>query len=345
MINLRQQRKPQRLLALLVGAAAGAAVLAMATPVSARPLDADAGIDDLSMSVGDDGKLASAPASAAGEQGESGFAGDGRLNGAALPGGALPGGALPGAALPAATGSGVTPGEIGVRGVFPPDDRVRINPTTTFPASATVWITRTTGGQTRKWCSGWMYAPDMVATAGHCVHNGPGKGWVPSNELRVWPGRNGTSAPYGSCTVRAMHTVLGYSDKGQPDYDYGAITLNCTVGYSTGWYGWWWQSASLTGTANTVSGYPFDKDEGTQWTDSSTIDVTRDRRIFYFNDTYHGNSGSPVYQYRPAGSRWCVGNCVMGIHAYGSDQYNPRNSGTRIVERVFDNLKFWRDEF
>jgi len=325
-------RLPHRPRAILFGATVAVLVFAVAGPVTAHPAAGRAAADP-DTSISSDGKIATAPESAVPE-GSAGYPGDGKPGGDNEPHGADR----------SPTAAAAKPDGMGTMSVIPPDTRTRVDPTTVYPASATVWLTRTTGGTTREWCSGWMYAPDMVATAGHCVHGGQGRNWIPSDEIRVWPGRNATSGPYGSCTVRAMHTVLGWSDHSNPDYDYGAITLNCTIGNSVGWYGWWWQTASLAGTDATVSGYPFDKDVGTQWRDSGHIDTNTDRQVLYFHDTWHGQSGSPVYQNRPPGSKACSGYCVMGIHAYGTDQYHPRNAGTRIVKKVAENLRFWRDE-
>ncbi len=109
----------------------------------------------------------------------------------------------------------------------------------------------------------------------------------------------------------------------------------------------WWQSASLTGTATTVSGYPCDKTFGQQWRHAGqTVTATHTRQVFYQNDTFGCQSGSPVYQTRAAGSSWCVGQCVMAIHAYGlhgSSPHSTNNHGTRITESVFNNLITWRD--
>lgn len=333
----------QPLSRLLVGAAAGAVLVVSAAPVNAGPAHDRSGggraaqvseVDDLTTSISGDGKVATAPAAAMGQQGMPSYEGDGK-----------PGG--DGESHDAdklAIGADLSKRGIGAKSVFQPDDRVRTNPTTTFPARATVWLARTDSTGTRRWCSGWLYAADMVATAGHCVHGGKGRNWVPTHELRIFPARNGTSSPYGSCTARQIYSVKGWVEKSQPEYDYGAIKLNCTVGNSTGWYGWWWQSSSLAGTAATISGYPFDKEDGTQWTDSGRIDTATSRQVLHFIDTWHGNSGSPIFQQRAAGSKYCTGYCVMGIQAYGSDQYHPRNAGTRIVERVGDNLRMWRDQ-
>jgi len=221
------------------------------------------------------------------------------------------------------------------------DSRVQITGTTTFPYRAVVHITRNGNG----WCSGWMINANTVATAGHCVAPG-GTGAFYSGTFRVFPGRNGASTPFGSCTARRLNSVTGWVSSGDENYDYGALKLNCTVGNSTGWFGFWWQSASLTGLSATTSGYPGDKPFGTQWRSIDQVRVTQDRQIFYLNDTFGGQSGSPVYQNRPAGSSFCVGRCVMGIHAYGlhgSAPHSNYNHGTRITQAVFNNLVSWRN--
>ncbi len=229
----------------------------------------------------------------------------------------------------------------GQESVIGVDSRVRITGTTAYPYRAVVHITRNGSG----WCTGWMINANTVATAGHCVAPG-GTGAFYTGTFRVFPGRNGASIPFGSCTARRLYSVNGWVTSGSELYDYGALKLNCTVGNSTGWFGFWWQSASLTGLSATTSGYPGDKPFGTMWRSTDRIRVTQDRQLFYQMDTIGGQSGSPVYQNRPAGSSFCVGQCAMAIHAYGlhgGAPHSTNNHGTRITQPVFNNLISWRN--
>ncbi|HEX5597211.1 MAG TPA: trypsin-like serine protease [Micromonosporaceae bacterium] len=272
----------------------------------------------------------------------------GGISSATGTGATVSGGAAPGASdTSAAAADG-----IGIQSIIGTDNRVRVNPTTVFPARAIVQIVRTTNGTT--WgCTGWLYGPSIIATAGHCVHPGAGKnggggnGFYPRGDFQIIPGRNGTSMPYGTCTASQLLSVNGWTQSGDETYDYGAIRLNCSVGNTTGWFGLWWQSATLTGTATTVSGYPCDKTFGEQWRHAGqTVQVTHDRQVFYQNDTFGCQSGSPVYQTRASGSAYCTGECVMAIHAYGlhgSSPHSTNNHGTRITESVYNNLITWRN--
>ena len=128
-----------------------------------------------------------------------------------------------------------------------------------------------TGGR----CSGWLYGNDIVATAGHCVHDGgPGGNW--KQNVQVFPGRNGNSSPYGSCTARRLHSVNGWVNSSNEEYDYGAIKLNCSIGNTTGWFGYWWQSASLNNGGSIINGYPGDKPL-TQWKSADSVRVSSER--------------------------------------------------------------------
>jgi glutamyl endopeptidase len=214
------------------------------------------------------------------------------------------------------------------------DDRVRVDPTTTYPARATVLITFDDGR-----CSGWMIGPDTVATAGHCVHTGgPNGSW--RTGVVVYPGRNGDSSPYGSCTARTLHTVAGWIEGSDDRYDYGAVKLNCSIGNTTGWYGFFWTTGSLLNLPTIINGYPGDKPLE-QWTSTDVVRETDDDRVFYQNDTFAGMSGGPVY-YDRSGCGWCS----MAIHAYGTyngPPFSDNNHGTRIRQAVFDNLLAWKN--
>jgi glutamyl endopeptidase len=224
-------------------------------------------------------------------------------------------------------------GSVGSETIIGPDDRVRITPTTAFPARATVLVTFSTGR-----CSGWMIGPDTVATAGHCVHTG-GPGGEFRRDVVVYPGRNGGLSPYGSCTAKRLYTVDRWVAASDDRYDYGAIKLNCRIGLTTGWYGLYRTSGSLTGEPSTITGYPGDKPL-TLWQSVDRIRVTQARRLFYQNDTIGGMSGSPVYNVRPG-----CGTCAMAVHAYGiygRPPFSTNNHGTRITQDVYDNYVAWQ---
>ncbi len=181
-----------------------------------------------------------------------------------------------------------------------------------------------------------MISADTLATAGHCVHKGSGgaTGFYPISTYVLVPGANATAKPYGTCTARRLHTVKGWSENGSSNFDYAAIKLNCRVGNTTGWFGYYWQTATLTGTAATITGYPCDKPSGTQWTMSGSIASTSDRRVSYTIDTFGCQSGSPVWRVHPT-----FGRAGMAVHTNGN---SSANSGTRIVKAVADNFQAWR---
>lgn len=222
----------------------------------------------------------------------------------------------------------------GAESIIGPDTRVRVTPTTTSPARATVLITFS-GGR----CSGWLIGADTVVTAGHCVHEGRGGSFYPTASYRIYPGRNGGGSPYGSCGARWLATTSGWKTSGDDRYDYAAIKLNCAIGNTVGWYGFFVQNGSLNGLPTNINGYPGDK-LLTQWRSSDRVRATQPQRVFYQNDTIGGMSGSPVWYNRPG-----CGPCAMAVHAYGvydTPPFSTNNHGTRITQAAANNLVAWR---
>jgi glutamyl endopeptidase len=232
-------------------------------------------------------------------------------------------------------------GRIGIESVLGVDTRIRTY-TTTYPARAIALITFTGG-----YCTGWFFGPNIVATAGHCVHSGgPGGSWM--TNVRVYPGYNAGTAPYGSFAAKWLASVAGWTGSSNEQYDYGVIKLSSNVGNTVGWFGIWYQTASLTGLPSIIAGYPGDKSPlKSQWITADVVRVTQERQVFYKDDTFGGESGSPVWQDRPAGSASCSnGPCTYAIHGYGlhgSVPHSDHNHGARITQTVFNNLITWRN--
>jgi glutamyl endopeptidase len=237
--------------------------------------------------------------------------------------------------LPPATGG------MGVETVIGTDTRLRTY-TTTYPARAIALITFDGG-----YCTGWFYGPNVVGTAGHCVHSG-GAGGTWHTNVRVWPGYNAGSAPYGSFPARWTASVTGWTQNRDETYDYGVVKLGTNVGNTVGWFGYFWQTATLTGLPSIIDGYPDDKSPAkSQWATADIVRTTHERQVFYKDDTFGGQSGSAVWQDRPAGSVGCAnGPCVYAIHAYGLHGIAPHsdhNHGTRITQGVSTNLTNWKN--
>jgi glutamyl endopeptidase len=214
------------------------------------------------------------------------------------------------------------------------DNRYLISNTTTYPYRAVAEMNLTQGTSSGR-CTAWFIGPDTVATAGHCVHTGGSSG-VWSSNVRVFPGRNGSSTPYGSCTARRLYSVTGWTSNGDSNYDYGAVKLNCSIGSTVGWFGLHWQSASLTGQQTIIDGYPGDKPY-TQWGANDFVRQTDAQKLQYDNDTVGGMSGSPVY------NRVACNPCAIAIHTNGVYGGSTHNRGTRITQQVFNNLIAWRN--
>jgi glutamyl endopeptidase len=254
-----------------------------------------------------------------------------------------PGADDPTFALPAGGGSAA-------ESVIPFDRRVPVADGTTYPARATVHIAfKKTKGADTSGCTGFFVGPDTVVTAAHCVHDRDLGGFFEVPSYRLYPGRNGASIPFAclrGVTVRArsLWTNATWMNSEDERYDYAVIKTSCSIGERVGWYGYInTQSVSQTGQTVTTQGYPGDKPFATQWLSADcadgpapsvhcTIVGTEARQLFYRNDTYYGQSGSPVYRMAASCQPCAVAIHTSGLHAPGL--HLAANHGARIDSAV-----------
>jgi V8-like Glu-specific endopeptidase len=184
--------------------------------------------------------------------------------------------------------------------------------------------------------TGWFISPRTLITAGHVVFiNGSPiagrNGWV--SRIDVSPGRNGFVSPFGTLTARTFWSVRGWTEKGDQNQDYGAIILDQPFGQNTGWFGYGvFDDNKLVGAPAHVAGYPGDKPSGTLWHHSLPVLSVNQSKVTYAIDTAGGQSGAAVYLLEnnlPT---------AVAVHAYGGA---TSNSGTRINQAVYQNLRQW----
>ena len=296
-----------------IGFAAALAVGTTSNATAAPALDPNT-------SISSDGQVGSSFQTAANRTAVKGFKGTGNLADST------------GVQKVEGAGPTATPPDFSTQSIIGADGRTQVTNTTTYPARATVYFTYRKPNGATSWCTGWMYAPNAVATAGHCVHSG-GTGGAWNTAFTIYPGRNGGSSPYGSCGVSNTYSVLGWTRDNNTEYDYAGFKLNCTIGNTVGWYGLHWQTASLNGTTIFSRGYPQDKASATQWFTSDQVRQSDTRQLRYQLDTVGGQSGSPVYM------SGCGAYCGIAVHTTG---YGDHNRGTRITQEVFNNYNSWK---
>ncbi|WP_134724328.1 peptidoglycan-binding protein [Paracoccus luteus] len=224
------------------------------------------------------------------------------------------------------------------------DDRKVVLDTTAFPARAIVQILfRKREGLGQNLCSGAMIAPDMVLTAGHCVHGGTTMGrWY--SDFEVFPGRNTGSQPFGACKATRLYALRGWTSATTVSdsrlYDLGAIRLDCDAGQRTGWFGVVPLADDASGQPSTVQGYAADKEPpGRQWVSRDQFRVVETEKAFYENDTFGGTSGSPVFTE--------ADNHITCVHTnglHGTGNWARFNGCTRITPERLATIAGWISE-
>lgn len=221
------------------------------------------------------------------------------------------------------------------------DNRIRVGNTTDYPwrCIASLLITAASGAQYVG--TGWLVAPRLLLTAGHCVYMTDEGGWV--SQIEVIPGRDANNRPFGSAISSAFRSVTGWTRDENSEYDYGAILLpeDKRFGDQLGWFGYTAANDEhLSNLTANLSGYPGDGGktgiQGTQWFHSRTLTGSTERQVTYDIDTVGGQSGAPVWEMQQNGGRYGV-----AIHTHGTSTYN---GGTRITREVFDNIVRWAGE-
>jgi glutamyl endopeptidase len=239
------------------------------------------------------------------------------------------------------------PGEV-LESVFPPDDRARVSPTTSYPWRTIGKLFLTFPDGATGWCSGALIGCQdhgyQVLTAGHCVYSHDHGGWASS--VKFVPGLDENYMPYNYALNTNLISYVGWTQNGDHRYDMGWVILDRNVGDFTGWMGRITASASspIYTTGVNTAGYPCNvyssscpypkTPANTMWFDFDYGRTATENNHWYYMDTQGGQSGSPVwlYNYFGQGNRY-----IATVHAY-SDDGTGSNHGTRLNSAKFNDI-------
>lgn len=203
--------------------------------------------------------------------------------------------------------------------------------------------------------TGFMVAPDVMVTAGHCIDhpdfvNDAEKSIV---EVRIYPYVHGAMMPswwYDESYIYPASWIC---------YEYSAALRDETANYYN--YDWCvmklqepitnaYNFACSLNTSDiltqeiSISGYPHCTDvnctknicaaeDGYQVTSTGNVLNLTDYQIQYTNNVVKGNSGGPICS---SSTKICYGICTYGQNAY--------NGGTRFTRTIYNAISYYINE-
>lgn len=219
-------------------------------------------------------------------------------------------------------------------------DRLRPEHPENYPWRAICHLRITAADRSSLLGTGWLAAPRLVITAGHCVFQRFRGGWAQS--IEVTPGRNGAKPPrFGTFLVgrSGLRSVRGWTRDADHHFDYGAIVIprsaeDPSPGDQAGFFGFHAPPADeLRRGLYNLAGYPDDLEEATLWWHARGLHDVQPNTLLYTMDTQGGQSGAPVWR-RVDGKVQ-----VVGIH---SGDLGTVSQAVRINSQVYSNLVSWK---
>jgi glutamyl endopeptidase len=187
--------------------------------------------------------------------------------------------------------------------VGPTDGRTRVLNTRRMPYSAVCHVERDFGDGRLSGCSGFLVAPTVVFTAGHCMFSRPRQLLLNRGgptRIRVTPGRNGATTPFGSQWASRWYAHRRFVVGGDVMFDIGIVVLPRRFRLDPGTFPLVAKNDSALQSVRAhrllhIAGYPGDKPVGTMWEHAERLDRVAPRALYYSVDTCPGHSGSPVW--------------------------------------------------
>lgn len=202
------------------------------------------------------------------------------------------------------------------------DDRVVVEDTTQMPYSAICYLDIEYDSGTL--CgTGWLFGEDLLITAAHCIYS---EQYGMATGIAVYPGRNGSTLPFGSCRATECIMSEAWCESFLDADDVAIVKLNRPVGAQCGYFDFERRGGSV-GDDITISGYIAYLNDYKPLTMSGRLNAVTLERLYYLIDTDSGQSGSPIYL---TGT-----NTVIGTHTGGN---MVSNVGVRIDNRLYEAM-------